>query len=204
MLYEYLDRNFKNGEPILLSEFPEWASREDINKLIKDGRLKRYSNGIYYKSYNTSLGIPGTINSYDIFIKKYLKPNGVVSGYYTGLRLYNGFGFTTQNPAWYEICTNSATTPTRKVKIRNLKVILYKPVAPITEKNVGALQFLDLMRDINIYCELDDADRNWAIKRYIDIQKPDINEIRKYLPLYPLRIYKNLYEGGILGELAQG
>ena len=46
--------------------------------------------------------------------KKYLNAGGRVSGYITGLQLANQYGFTTQNPSCYEICSNEATTKQRK------------------------------------------------------------------------------------------
>ena len=49
-----------------------------------------------------------------------------------GIQLANLYGFTTQNPAYYEICSNEATTKQRKLEIDGRKLIVYKPVVNIT------------------------------------------------------------------------
>ena len=63
------------------------------------------------------------------------------------------YGFTTQNPACIEVCSNEATTKQRKVDIDGRRVIVYKPVTEITEENITTLQFLDLMSSIDKYSE---------------------------------------------------
>ena len=52
-VYEYLQQNFAENEPIFLSqlEVPEMKDvivRQQIKKLTEDGRLKRFDTGIYY------------------------------------------------------------------------------------------------------------------------------------------------------------
>lgn len=55
------------------------------------------------------------------------------------------YRFTTQNSACIEVCSNEATTKQRKMDMDGRKIIVYKPVAEITEENRTTLQFLDLM-----------------------------------------------------------
>ena len=105
-------------------------------------------------SYITILGTKGRISMDKYIEKKYLTVDGKTVGYITGLQLANKFGFTTQNPSCYEICSNEATTKQRKQKIDGNTVVVYKPVTDITEKNRSALQFMDLNTTIDKYSEI--------------------------------------------------
>ena len=154
MVYDYIINNYKKGEPIFLSELPGGSKdylRHEIKRLVDEGRLERLYNGVYYLSYITILGTKGRISMDKYIEKKYLTVDGKTVGYITGLQLANKFGFTTQNPSCYEICSNEATTKQRKQKIDGNTVVVYKPVTDITEKNRSALQFLDLMSTIDKY-----------------------------------------------------
>ena len=109
MVYDYIIENFKNGDPIFLSELPGESKdylRQEMKKLVDEGKLERLYNGVYYLSYITILGTKGKISIDKYIEKKYLKTDGKVSGYITGLQMANKYGFTTQNPACYEVCSN--------------------------------------------------------------------------------------------------
>ena len=129
-----------------------------FHQLVDDGKLERLYNGVYYLSYVTILGTKGRVSIDRYIEKKYLNANGLTSGYVTGLQLANKYGFTTQNPSCYEICSNEATTKQRKQIVDGNTIIVYKPVTDITEKNKSVLQFLDLMSIIDKYSEIAGAD----------------------------------------------
>ena len=133
--------------------------------------------------------------------KKYLKASGKASGYITGLQLANMYGFTTQNPACYEVCSNEASTKQRKQVVDGNTIIVYKPVTEITEENKTALQFLDLMSDIDKYSEITGDERRGKLRKFADSVKLDFSAVKKYLSLYPDKVYRNIYEGGLMGEL---
>ncbi len=157
MVIDYLIENFTDGEPIFLEEIPANSKdylRQEMKKLVDEGRLERLYNGVYYLPYVTSLGTKGKISVEKYIDKKYLNSGGAISGYVTGLQLANQYGFTSQNPACYEICSNEATTKQRKQDFDGNAIIVYKPVDTITERNVSALQFLDLMTNIDKYSEI--------------------------------------------------
>lgn len=86
--------------------------------------------------------------------KKFIKSNGRVTGYITGIQLANMYGFTTQTPACIEVCSNEATTKQRKLCIDGRNLIVYKPITEIAKENQTALQFLDLMTTIDKYSEI--------------------------------------------------
>ncbi|BAK47009.1 hypothetical protein CXIVA_10420 [Clostridium sp. SY8519] len=204
MVYDYIMNNYENGDPIFLSDLPGNSRdylRQEMKKLVDDGKLERLYNGVYYLSYLTILGTKGHISIDKYLDKKYLCINGKVSGYITGLMLANTYGFTTQNPACYEICSNEATTKQRKRKIDGNTIIVYKPVTEVTEKNKSALQFLDLMSTIDKYSEVSGAELSAKIKKFADTEKVDFSLVQKYLPLYPDKVYRNIYNGGLMGEL---
>ncbi len=204
MIYEYIEKNYQNGEPIFLSELPGDSKdylRQEMKKLVDDGRLERLYNGVYYLSYVTILGTKGRV-SVDRFIeKKYLNVEGKVSGYMTGLSLANKYGFTTQNPAAYEVCSNEATTKQRKQTIDGNTIIVYKPMTAVTEKNKSSLQFLDLMSVIDRYSEVTGRERIDRLKRFVNSIRVDFSIVKDLLPLYSDRVYRNIYEGGMMCEL---
>ena len=204
MVYDYIIENFKNGEPIFLSELPGESKdylRQEMKKLVDDGKLERLYNGVYYLSYITILGTKGKISVDKYIEKKYLENGGKVFGYITGLQMVNKYGFTTQNPARYEVCSNEASTKQRKQEIDGNTIVVYKPVADINEENKTALQFLDLMSVIDKYSEISGAELVNKLKKYVETVGIDFSIVKKYLPLYPDRVYRNIYEGGLMGEL---
>ena len=204
MVYDYIIENFKNGEPIFLSELPGESKdylRQEMKKLVDEGKLERLYNGVYYLSYITILGTKGKISVDKYIEKKYLETDGKVSGYITGLQMANKYGFTTQNPACYEVCSNEASTKQRKQEIDGNTIVVYKPVADINEENKTALQFLDLMSVIDKYSEISGAELVNKLKKYVETVGIDFFIVKKYLPLYPDRVYRNIYDGGLMGEL---
>ena len=71
MVYDYIINNFKNGEPIFLGELPGESKdylRQQMKKLVDEGKLERLYNGVYYLSYTTILGTKGRIS-----VEKYIK-----------------------------------------------------------------------------------------------------------------------------------
>ena len=204
MVYDYIIENFKNGDPIFLSELPGESKdylRQEMKKLVDEGKLERLYNGVYYLSYVTILGTKGKISVDKYIEKKYLETDGKASGYITGLQMANKYGFTTQNPACYEVCSNEASTKQRKQEIDGNTIVVYKPVADINEENKAALQFLDLMLVIDKYSEISGAELVNKLKKYVETVGIDFSIVKKYLPLYPDRVYRNIYEGGLMGEL---
>ena len=204
MVYDYILQNFKNGEPIFFYELPRNSDdylRQEVKLLVDQGKLERLYNGVYYLPYVTILGTRGRISIDRYIEKKYLGTKEKVSGYVTGLSLANRYGFTTQNPSCYEVCSNEATTKQRKQLVDGNTVIVYKPLAEITGKNKYALQFLDLMTSIDKYSEISGEECRKKLQKYIDTVKLDFKIVKEYLPLYPDRVYRNLYVGELMSEL---
>ena len=204
MLYDYILKNYEKDEPIFLSELPGDSRdyvRQEMKKLVDDGKLERLFNGVYYLSYTTILGTKGKMSIDKYVDKKFIKSNGRVTGYITGIQLANMYGFTTQTPACIEVCSNEATTKQRKLCIDGRNLIVYKPITEITKENQTALQFLDLMTTIDKYSEISGTLLRMKLKEFVNILNVDFSIVKRYIALFPDRVYRNIYQGGLMGEL---
>lgn len=206
MLYNYILENYQKDEPIFLNELPgksKESIRQEMKKLADEGKIERFYNGVYFLSYKTILGTKGKISIEKYLNKKYLNYNGMTSGYITGYKLANLYGFTTQNPSCYEVCSNEATTKQRKLNIEGFQIVVYKPVVEITNENISALQFLDLMSSIDKYSEIKGTEYIEKLQYFIYDIKVDFDLVKQYISLYPDRVYRNIYQGGLMNELVQ-
>lgn len=204
MLYDYILKNYEKDEPIFLSELPGDSRdyvRQEMKKLVDDGKLERLFNGVYYLSYTMILGTKGKMSIDKYVDKKFIKSNGRVTGYITGIQLANMYGFTTQTPACIEVCSNEATTKQRKLCIDGRNLIVYKPITEITKENQTALQFLDLMTTIDKYSEISGNLLRMKLKEFVNILNVDFSIVKRYIALFPDRVYRNIYQGGLMGEL---
>ena len=204
MLYDYIVNNYDKDEPIFLSELPGNSRdyvRQEMKQLADEGKVERLYNGVYYLSYMTILGTKGRVSVDKLVEKKYISYQWKVSGYITGIQLANMYGFTTQNPACIEVCSNEATTKQRKLDIDGRKVIVYKPLAEINKENKSALQFLDLMSSIDKYSELSGEELEKKLKEFVRAVNVDFMKVKEYISLFPDRVFRNIYQGGLMSEL---
>ena len=207
MLYEYLMENYGENTPIFVSELDieglnESTLRVQIKKMTDAGMLKRFDTGIYFIPKKTIFKSGSTISAMQVIEKKYLKNKDKVCGYLSGYMLVNMVGLTTQVPVVYEVVSNNATTDYRKIMINKTRVIVRRPKVPVTNENVKILQFLDLIKDVDIYSE---EEGNSLKKRMLEIMKKlDItfSALEPYLSFYPEKIYKNMYETGVLAGVS--
>ncbi len=198
MLYEYLLEHYKKNEPIFVSdiELPmtDTNLRQSFMVLCDAGKIKRYDTGVYYIPAPSRLKggttiAPGTVARY-----KYIMRNGKIEGYYSGFTFANQMGVTTQVPYKIEIVTNGTSSNTREVDIKGQKVVLRKPKVFITEENYKVLQFLDLLKDIDIYADEKTSDVSEQLAAYVKAEHITQADIDKYIRLYPDKVYRNLYE----------
>ena len=207
MLYDYLMENYGENTPIFVSELDieglnESTLRVQIKKMTDAGMLKRFDTGIYFIPKKTIFKSGSTISAMQVIEKKYLKNKDEVCGYLSGYMLVNMVGLTTQVPVVYEVVSNNATTDYRKIMINKTRVIVRRPKVPVTNENVRILQFLDLIKDVDVYSE---EEGNSLKKRVLEIMKKlDItfSALEPYLSFYPEKIYKNMYETGVLAGVS--
>ena len=78
MVIDYIIENYTDGEPIFLEELPCKSKdylRQEMKKLVDEGRLERLYNGLYYLPYTTILGTKGKISIEKYLDKKYYESN---------------------------------------------------------------------------------------------------------------------------------
>ena len=204
MIIDYINKTFENAEPIFLSELPchsQESLRQEMKKLTDEGKLIRLYNGVYYKPYKTIIGTEGRMSINKYIEKKYVYNNKKVSGFISGLGLYNKYGFTSQIPSVIEVTSNIATTKQRKINVDGYDIIVYKPIIEITDNNINELEFMALMTDIDQFSEKSGDELKMKLREYINKKNIDFNIVKVYLPLFPDKIYKNLYNGGLMNEL---
>ena len=126
-------------------------------------------------------------------------------GYVSGLMFFNQMGLTTQIPMMYEVVSNKATNDYRETSLAKSRVIVRKPKVPIIEKNYKVLQFLDMLKDVDVYSEVTGKQLQDRLYRYMDVANLSISEMEPYFSYYPDKLYKNLVETRVIynGLLAQ-
>lgn len=204
MLLEFINKNYKNGEPIFLDEIEyknNAALRQEMKRLTDEGILVRAYNGVYYKAYKTIFNTEGKMSIKEYVEKKYLNKSTSKIGFVTGLSLANKYGFTTQVPSNIEITSNNSSTKQRRLEVDGHILIIYSPVVEITDENINSLQFLDLMQNIDKYSELTGDELKTKLKEYVDMTHVDFDLVKQLIGLYPDRVYKNIYNGGLMNEL---
>ena len=134
----------------------------------------------------------------DVIKKKYLVAGTDVCGYISGLEFASLLGLTTQVPMQTEVVTNKATRRVREVSVGGFSVKLRKPRTFINQDNYCAMQLLDLVNDIDSLSELTGRELQKAISDYMDNIGLEFCDLLQYLDLYPDKIYKNLFEVGVL------
>lgn len=208
MLYGYLIESFKPYEPIFTADIDidmvGNSLRPKLKELCDSGKLCRYEAGVYYLPGKMKLKGLTPISASAVARSRYVNRRGKVRGYYSGYTFANQIGLSLQVPYVQEIVTNEASAKVREIDIKGQKFIIRKPKAEVTEENVYTLQFLDFLSDIDKY--LDGSSENILdkLEKLIKDEKITKELIDTYISLYPTKVYKNLYETGVVYAIAQG
>jgi hypothetical protein len=99
------------------------------------------------------------------------------------------------------VCSNEASTKQRKLVIDGRQIIVYKPVVDVLDDNKTSLQFLDLMSTIDKYSELSGDELKSKLREFVAITGVDFEQVKMYISLFPDRVYRNIYQGGLMNEL---
>lgn len=207
MLYEYLKEKYGENEPIILSDICiEGLSmntlRQQVKKLTDAGVLKRYDNGIYFIPGKSVFKSGSQLSIDKVITSKYLRDTQNTCGYISGITFANQIGVTTQVPMVYEIVTNKATKDYRETSLAKTKIVLRKPRTCISDENYKILQFLDLIREIDRIAEMSGDELTRRLLAYLKGMQLSFKDLEDYLEYYPDRIYKNLYETGLLNGIS--
>ena len=202
-LYEYLLDNYKENEPIFLADIQmdgmtRTNVRQQIKKLTDTGKVKRFDSGIYFLPKKTIFKSGSQLAPEKVLECKYLRDKDMRCGYVSGLMFFNQMGLTTQVPMMYEVVSNKATNEYRETSLAKSRVIVRKPKVPVTEKNYRVLQFLDMLKDVDVYSEITGKPLQGRLYRYMDDANLSISEMEPYFAYYPDKLYKNLVETRVI------
>lgn len=203
MFFDYLLKTFGTNEPIFVSDITyEGITQNNIRQQIMNyaaaGKIKRYDTGIYYIPKDSIFKTTSSLSQNSVIEKKYLYSGAERCGYISGINFANRIGLTTQVPASCEVVTNKASKDYREATLASEKIIIRKPRAMVDESNYKSLQFLDLLKDIDLYSELEGNELNIKIKTYMRKSGLQFQQLEQYLPLYPDKIFRNMYKLGVL------
>jgi hypothetical protein len=206
-VYNYLKENYKQNEPIFLSDLSVLdmkpvSLRQQLKRLTGDGRLKRFDTGIYYLQKNSMFRFGSVLSVTDVIKKKYLTDRTGQCGYLSGMLFANQLGITSQVASVYEVYSNKATTEYRDMELGGMRVILRRPYVEVNDANVCALQFLDLMKEVSDIAELRGKELTDRLLEYMRRKGLSFDALKRYLPYYPDKIYRNMYEVGLLNGVA--
>lgn len=199
MVYSYLKNQYKEGEPIFLTDIQidgmsEENLRYHLKKLTDQGRISRFDSGVYYLPKKGLLNEQIKLSAETVTVHKYINRHGKYIGYYSGYTLANRLGLSTQVPFKEEITSNYAPAIVREIAVGNRKYIIRRPIVPITEENVYVLQFLDCLKDIGKSSEVDSKECGKILTQYAKRHHITKEMIDKYIDYYPLKIFKAIYD----------
>ena len=207
MFFDYLLKTYGTNEPIFVSDIThEGMTQNNIRQQIMSyaaaGKLKRYDTGIYYIPKESIFKTAPTLLQNSVIEKKYLYSGTERCGYISGINFANRIGLTTQVPASCEVVTNKAAKDYRETTLASEKIIIRKPRVMIDESNYKSLQFLDLLKDIDLYSELEGNELNKKIRTYMEKSGLQFQQLEQYLSLYPDKIFRNMYKVGVLNGIS--
>jgi DNA-binding Lrp family transcriptional regulator len=199
MVYDYLRKNYAEGEPIFLTDIEidgmtEENIRYHLKKLTDDGVIARFAAGIYYMPKTDIFGDKMSLSSETVALHKYIFRRGKPVGFYSGYTLSNKLGLSLQVPFKTEITSNYAPAQVREISIKDRKYILRRPVIEITDDNRYAMQLLECLKDLDKTAESDAKFCGSVLTGFAKKHGITREKIDALLVYYPLKIYKSIYE----------
>ena len=202
-LYEYITQNYKENEPIFSSDIKikgmtQNNIRVQLKNLMQAEKIKRFDSGIYFLPRKSIFGNGSELLVEQVIDSKYLQNDGDRYGYISGLIFCNQIGLTSQIPMQYEVVSNKATSDYRETTLARSRIIIRKPRVKITEANYKNLQFLDMIKDVDIYSEITGQRLRNCLFRYMEEADIKLDELETYYTYYPDKLYRNLVETGVI------
>ncbi|MBQ8638968.1 MAG: hypothetical protein IJ468_07350 [Lachnospiraceae bacterium] len=207
MLKSYLMDNYGYNEPIFLNDLSieglsENAVRQSVKRLVANGFLERYDNGIYYIPKQGGLLGKSYLDPFLVIMRKYVQNKSETYGYVTGLSFANQLGLTTQMPAVIEVVTNREATNGRMIMVGNLKVRIKKPSVTISDSNAEILQLLDSIGQAEKYTELPLEETIETMISYIKQKRFTKEQLSQVSSILTGATAKKLIEWGMIYEFA--
>lgn len=205
MLKEYLEKTYGYNEPIFISDIQlegmnDNALRQYFKRMTKSGVLERFDTGVYYLPRASRLLKKSYLDPMKVIIRKYIKSDSEVYGYFSGATFANQIGLTTQMPAVLEIVTEKEATKGRIVSVGTQSVRLKRPAVSVTSENAGLLQFLDLVAQAEKYSELSESETRACLQNYARKQAYSRELLFQVLPAVTGSTAKKLIEWGLIYE----
>lgn len=202
-LYDYLLSQYGYNEAILLNEISydgysvPWI-KKSIGKLCDEGKLLRFEKGVYYIPTETALG-KSKMDPRKVIIRKYIRHEDEIIGYFSGVTFMNMLGISTQMPNTMEIYTNNEQARVREVPVGSQKVILRRSRATINRENVSTMSFLELMNCTN--SEFYDDEKHKKIAGYIKDNGITRKSVSECSPFFPDKAMRTIVESGIIYDV---
>ena len=205
MLKSYLMENYGYNEPIFLNDLSieglsENAVRQSVKRLVANGFLERYDNGIYYIPKQGGLLGKSYLDPFLVIMRKYVQNKSETYGYVTGISFANQLGLTTQMPAVIEVVTNREATNGRMIMVGNLKVRIKKPSVTISDSNAEILQLLDSIGQAEKYTELPLEETIDTMISYIKQKRFTKEQLSQVSSILTGATAKKLIEWGLIYE----
>ena len=207
MLKSYLMENYGYNEPIFLNDLSieglsENAVRQSVKRLVANGFLERYDNGIYYIPKQGGLLGKSYLDPFLVIMRKYVQNKSETYGYVTGISFANQLGLTTQMPAVIEVVTNREATNGRMIMVGNLKVRIKKPSVTVSDSNAEILQLLDSIGQAEKYTELPLEETIDTMISYIKQKRFTKEQLSQVSSILTGATAKKLIEWGMIYEFA--
>ena len=143
------------------------AAIKALNRMAAAGKIKKIAKGKFYKPEKTVFGKLQPEQKQ--IVKDLLEKNGKLTGYLTGLSIYNQLGLSTQVSNTIQIGRNEIRS---SFKRGAFTISFIKQKNNITKDNIPLLQILDAMRHIK---KIPDTSVESSCKRILAIIK-DLSE----------------------------
>ena len=155
------------------------CEHDELLSLITLGKVKLFEEGIYFFFRKRSRG-DSMINPYPIIERRFLTG---ANGFFSGATLRNRSGVSTQMPNLIELTSNNEVEEVSYVNVGHCLVKAHRAPIQISQDNVNALQFLDLLNSVSGW-DLDDYERAnlYMFKEKLGIS---VEALQPYLNLYP-------------------
>lgn len=116
-----------------------------LNRMAQSGKIEKLSKGKFYKPEISTFGKLKPSNHQ--VVKDLLEDNGKITGYLTGLSIYNELGFSTQISSSIQIGRNDVRSAFKR-GVYKVSIVRQKNI--INKENIPYLQLLDVLRFIKI------------------------------------------------------
>lgn len=201
MFLQMLENEYATNEPIFLGDIKSYNQntlRQKMKRLVDDGSLKRFDNGVYYLPQKSKILGREYFDINKVVVAKYIKKSDQIFGYYSGLTFANQIGISSQVPVQKEIVSNKEKTNGRVVEISSSFFRLKKSRINISTNNWQLLQLLDLINDIEKWSEISKEEEIERLRNFITEKKLRQIDLQEYISYYPDKVAKRLIESGLI------